>query len=61
LKSFGAVGIRPSDLLPAGFSGELEADIEESSIPYDVDLAGLRTATRNFLEAVRREGIPWRS
>lgn len=55
------VGILPGDLLPAGFFGELEADIEESSIPYDVDLVDLRTATRNFLEAVRREGISWRA
>ena len=31
------IGILPRDDLPPGFFGELAADIEESSVPYDVD------------------------
>jgi predicted nucleotidyltransferase len=54
------IGILPQDGLPPGFFGELAADIEESSIPYDVDLVDLRGAAPSLLEEIRREGIPWR-
>jgi uncharacterized protein len=54
------VAILPRDDLPGGFFGELEADIEESTIPYDVDLVDLRHADPALVEEVRREGIIWR-
>jgi predicted nucleotidyltransferase len=38
------IAILPRDELPAWFFSELAADIEESSIPYDVDLVDLRRA-----------------
>jgi uncharacterized protein len=55
------VAILPRDELPIGFFGELSAGIEESKIPYDVDLVDLRHADRALVEAVRREGILWRN
>jgi len=55
------VAILPREDLPIGFFGELEADIEESTIPYDVDLVDLRHADGALVDAVRREGIPWRN
>jgi predicted nucleotidyltransferase len=55
------IAILPQDELPAGFFGELQADIEESTIPYDVDLVDLRHADGALVDAVRREGIPWRN
>ena len=54
------IGILPRDDLPPGFFGELAADIEESSVPYDVDLVDLRRAASSLVEEIRREGIPWR-
>lgn len=54
------IAILSRDELPIGFFGELQADIEESKIPYDVDLVDLRHADRALVEAVRREGIAWR-
>jgi predicted nucleotidyltransferase len=54
------IGILPRDELSSGFLAELEADIEESAIPYDVDLVDLRRADPAFLDAVRREGVKWR-
>jgi hypothetical protein len=38
------IAILPRDDLPSGFFGELNADIEESTIPYEVDLVDLRNA-----------------
>ena len=54
------IAILPRDELPSGFFGELEADIEESTIPYDVDLVDLRQADPALVDEVRREGVKWR-
>jgi predicted nucleotidyltransferase len=54
------VGILPRVGLPSGFFSELRDRIEESSIPYDVDLVDLREAAPTLLEEVRREGVKWR-
>src|SRR6266478_5932065 len=53
------IAILPQDDLPRGFFGELAADIEDSPIPYDVDLVDLRHAASSLIEEIRREGIPW--
>jgi len=54
------IAILPRDALSTGFFGELAADIEESTIPYDVDLVDLRHANPALVEEVAREGVPWR-
>jgi uncharacterized protein len=54
------IAILPREALPVGFFGKLEADIEESTIPYDVDLVDLRHADPALVEEVRREGVKWR-
>src|SRR5712691_10019771 len=53
------IAILPRDELPVGFFGELTADIEDSNIPYDVDVVDLRHAAPALVEEVQREGIPW--
>ena len=55
-----SLAILPRDNLPSGFFGELDADIEESTIPYDVDLVDLRNADPGLIAEILREGIPWR-
>jgi predicted nucleotidyltransferase len=54
------IAILPRDNLHPGFFGELDADIEESTIPYDVDLVDLRNADPVLIAEILREGIPWR-
>jgi predicted nucleotidyltransferase len=54
------VAVLPHDPLPIGFFGELAADIEESTIPYEVDLVDLRHADPALVDEVRREGLKWR-
>jgi uncharacterized protein len=53
------IAILPRDLLPPGFFAELEADIEDSTIPDDVDLVDLRHADLALIAEVRREGVRW--
>src|SRR5579864_6106497 len=54
------IAILPRDDLPSGFFGNLAADIEESTIPYDVDLVDLRHADPALVDDVRAEGVKWR-
>ncbi len=54
------IAIVPRDELPSGFFGALEANIEESAIPDDVDLIDLRHADPALVEEVLREGVKWR-
>ena len=53
------IGILPQDELPSAFFALLASDIEESPIPYDVDLVDLRRADPALVEEIRREGIRW--
>ena len=55
------IAVLPRGALPGGFFGKLAADIEDSPIPYDVDVVDLRHATPTLIEEVRREGVPWRT
>ena len=55
------IGILPRDELPASFFAELDEAIEESTIPYDVEIVDLRQVGRDFLDEVRRTGIRWRA
>ena len=53
------IAILPLDELPDGFFGELAELIEDSEVPYDVDLVDLRRASSSLIDEVRREGVRW--
>jgi predicted nucleotidyltransferase len=55
------VGILPRDELPAGFFATLAEAIEESTIPYNVDIVNLQEVDPIWLDAIRREGVRWRA
>ncbi len=54
------IAILPRDELPSDFFFDLTERIEESSIPYDVDVVDLRRAAATLIDEVRREGVKWR-
>jgi len=54
------IAILPRSDLPSAFFGELAATIEESTIPYDVDIVDLREVSPAFREEVIRTGVKWR-
>jgi uncharacterized protein len=54
------IAILPRDELPSGFFGELDAEIDESTVPYDVDLVDLRHADPALIAEIRCEGVKWR-
>ena len=54
------IAILPRDELRPGFFGDLAERIEQSEIPYDVDLVDLRRAPATLVDEVRREGVKWK-
>ena len=54
------IAILPRDELPSGFFSDLAEIVEESSIPYDVDIVDLRSAAPTLIDEVRREGVKWK-
>ena len=54
------VAILPRDELPAAFFSDLPESVEESSIPYDVDIVDLRSAASTLIDEVHREGVKWK-
>jgi predicted nucleotidyltransferase len=54
------IGVLPRDELPPGFFSNLAENVEESSIPYDVDIVDLRGAAPTLIDEVRREGVKWK-
>jgi uncharacterized protein len=54
------IAILPRDELPPGFFSDLGEGVEESSIPYDVDIVDLRGAAPTLIDEVRREGVKWK-
>ena len=54
------VAILPRDELPSSFFSDLAERVEESSIPYDVEIVDLRRAGPNLIDEVRREGLKWK-
>jgi predicted nucleotidyltransferase len=54
------IAILPRGKLPSGFFAGLAEAIEESTIPYEVDLVDLREVAPSFREEVLRSGVKWR-
>ena len=54
------VAILPRGELPPGFFSDLAESVEESSIPYDVDIFDLRSAASSLIDEVRWEGVKWK-
>jgi len=53
------VAIEPRNELPPMALVLLREELEESTIPYIVQVVDLRTASDSLIEAVREEGVQW--
>ena len=53
------VAILPLRPLPPNVLSDLREALEESTIPYDVDIIDLSTVDEAFRNKVLREGIAW--
>jgi predicted nucleotidyltransferase len=53
------VAIEPLESLPPGVLSSLREALEESTIPYDVDVVDISAAPPELRERVRQQGILW--
>ncbi len=54
------IAVEPYGPLPASILTNLRDALEESTIPYRVDVVDLSATDRAFRERVRKEGIVWK-
>ena len=54
------VAIDPQHVLPSALLAELRERLEESEVPYDVDIVDLSKASPEIRAGVEREGLVWR-
>ena len=53
------VAILPNGDLPEGVLSGIREDLENSRVPYRVELIDLSKSSRNFVAHVQRRGILW--
>lgn len=53
------VAILPITPLPRGLLSEIREELEESRIPYTVDLVDLSRSNPEFVQHVRQKGVIW--
>ncbi len=54
------VAIWPSEKARGSLLSEIRERLEESTVPYKVDVVDLRSAAPEFREKVLREAVPWK-
>jgi predicted nucleotidyltransferase len=54
------IAIDPVRALPSALLAELRERLEESDVPYDVDIVDLSAASPEIRARVEREGARWR-
>ena len=53
------VAVEAHQALPTGLLSELRERIEESTVPFHVEVVDLSSASAELRERVKREGILW--
>ena len=53
------VAVDAADALPRGLLSRIGEDLEESTIPYEVEIVDLREVSASMRTRVLKEGIAW--
>lgn len=54
------VAVEPVEPLPLGVLAELREALDESTVPYRVEIVDLSAADEAFCARVKREGVLWK-
>jgi hypothetical protein len=54
------IAIDPRGVLPSALLSDLRERLEESAVPYDVDIVDLSSASPEIRASVEREGLLWK-
>ncbi len=55
------VAVDPLEPLPLGLQSEIRESLEESSIPFEIDLVDMRDVSPTMRRAIEKEGVAWRT
>lgn len=53
------VAVRPLEPLPRGVLSVIRDELEESNIPYSVDLVDVSQLGPKWIESIKRDWVPW--
>lgn len=53
------VAVWPSEPLPQGVLSTIRQELEESNIPYSVDLVDVSQLSPKWAENIKRDWVPW--
>jgi predicted nucleotidyltransferase len=53
------IAVLPAGALPHGLLAEIREDLDESRVPYRVEVIDLSATDAGFRDRVRREGVRW--
>lgn len=54
------IAIEPLDDLPVSVLNKIRDKLEESTIPYEVDVIDMRGTDESFRKRIKEEGLLWR-
>ena len=54
------VAVYPKEELPPGLLSTIREELEESGIPYSVDLVDMSQLGSSWRERIKREGVVWK-
>ena len=54
------IAILPITVFPRGVLSKIREELEESNIPYSVDLVDLSRSNPEFVQSVREKGVIWK-
>ena len=55
------VAIEPLEKLPVGLIAHINEDLEESTVPYFVDVVDLSTSRPEFRDRIMKDAVVWKS
>jgi predicted nucleotidyltransferase len=54
------VALYPKEILPPGLLSSIREELEESGIPYLVEIVDLTQLSQSWLEEIKRDGVVWK-
>ena len=54
------VAVYPKESLPSGLLSKIREELEESRIPYSVELVDLTHLCQSWLEKIQKDGVVWK-
>ena len=54
------VAVYPKESLPSGLLSTIREELEESGIPFSVDLVDLTQLSQSWVEKIQKDGVVWK-